>query len=128
GRASPAFRSAFGTTIGIGSQAIILDGTEEQRRRYLPRMARGELIGSFCLTEPEAGSDAASLRTRARRDGDDYVLNGTKRYITNAPVAGLFTVMARTDPASTGAGGISAFLVEAGTPGLSVGKVDKKMG
>jgi acyl-CoA dehydrogenase len=128
GRASPVFRSAFGTTVGIGSQGIIIDGTEEQRRRYLPRMARGELIGSFCLTEPEAGSDAASLRTKATRDGDDYVLNGTKRYITNAPVAGLFTVMARTDPQSAGAGGISAFLVEAGTPGLSVGKIDKKMG
>jgi acyl-CoA dehydrogenase len=128
GRASPVFRSAFGTTVGIGSQGIIIDGTEEQRRRYLPRMARGELIGSFCLTEPEAGSDAASLRTKATRDGDDYVLNGTKRYITNAPVAGLFTVMARTDPESKGAGGISAFLVEAGTPGLSVGKIDKKMG
>jgi acyl-CoA dehydrogenase len=128
GRASPVFRSAFGTTVGIGSQGIIIDGTEEQRQRYLPRMARGELIGSFCLTEPEAGSDAASLRTRATRDGDHYVLNGTKRYITNAPVAGIFTVMARTDPESKGAGGISAFLVEAGTPGLSVGKVDKKMG
>ncbi len=128
GRASPAFRSAFGTTVGIGSQGIIIDGTKEQRERYLPRMARGELIGSFCLTEPEAGSDAASLRTRAERQGDHYVLNGTKRYITNAPVAGIFTVMARTDPQSTGAGGISAFLVEAGTPGLSVGKIDKKMG
>ncbi|MBV8651808.1 MAG: acyl-CoA dehydrogenase family protein [Alphaproteobacteria bacterium] len=128
GRASPVFRSAFGTTVGIGSQGIIIDGTEEQRRRYLPRMARGELIGSFCLTEPEAGSDAASLRTRATRDGDHYVIDGTKRYITNAPVAGLFTVMARTDPESKGAGGISAFLVEAGMPGLSVGKVDKKMG
>lgn len=128
GRASPAFRSAFGTTVGIGSQAIVMDGTPDQRLRYLPRMARGELIGSFCLTEPEAGSDAASLRTRAERDGDDYVINGSKRYITNAPVAGIFTVMARTDPESKGAGGISAFLVEAGTPGLSVGKVDRKMG
>jgi acyl-CoA dehydrogenase len=128
GRASPVFRSAFGTTVGIGSQGIVIDGTPEQRARYLPRMARGELIGSFCLTEPEAGSDAASLRTRAERQGEHYVLNGTKRYITNAPVAGLFTVMARTDPASTGAGGISAFLVEAGTAGLSIGKTDKKMG
>jgi acyl-CoA dehydrogenase len=128
GRASPVFRSAFGTTVGIGSQGIVIDGTAEQRQRYLPRMARGELIGSFCLTEPEAGSDAASLRTRAERRGDHYVIDGTKRYVTNAPVAGLFTVMARTDPQSTGAGGISAFLVEAGTAGLSVGKTDKKMG
>jgi acyl-CoA dehydrogenase len=128
GRASPVFRSAFGTTVGIGSQGIVIDGTAEQRAQYLPRMARGELIGSFCLTEPEAGSDAASLRTRAERSGNGYVINGTKRYITNAPVAGLFTVMARTDPASTGAGGISAFLVDAGTAGLSVGKIDKKMG
>ena len=128
GRASPVFRSAFGTTVGIGSQGIVIDGTDEQRQSYLPRMARGELIGSFCLTEPEAGSDAASLRTRAERSGNGYVLNGTKRFITNAPVAGIFTVMARTDPASAGAGGISAFLVEAGTAGLSVGKTDKKMG
>jgi acyl-CoA dehydrogenase len=128
GRASPVFRSAFGTTVGIGSQGIVIDGTPEQRARYLPRMARGELIGSFCLTEPEAGSDAASLRTRAERQGEHYVINGTKRYITNAPVASVFTVMARTDPASTGAGGISAFLVEAGTAGLSIGKTDKKMG
>jgi len=128
GRASPVFRSVFGTTVGIGSQGIVIDGTEEQKRRYLPRMASGELIGSFCLTEPEAGSDAASLRTRARRDGEHYVIDGTKRYITNAPVAGLFTVMARTDPENPGAGGISAFLVERGTPGITVGKVDKKMG
>jgi acyl-CoA dehydrogenase len=128
GRAAPAFRSTFGTTIGIGSQGIVIDGTEEQKRTYLPRMAAGELIGSFCLTEPEAGSDAASLKTRARRDGDHYVIDGTKRYITNAPVAGLFTVMARTDPGNPGAGGISAFLVERDTPGITIGKVDKKMG
>ena len=128
GRASPVFRSVFGTTVGIGSQGIVIDGTEEQKRKYLPRMASGALIGSFCLTEPEAGSDAASLKTRARRDGDHYVIDGTKRYITNAPVAGLFTVMARTDPSNPGAGGISAFLVERGTPGITVGKVDKKMG
>lgn len=128
GRTSPAFRSMLGTNNGIGSQGIVMDGTEEQKHRYLPRLASGEIIGSFALTEPEAGSDAASLRTTARRDGDHYVLNGTKRYITNAPSAGLFTVMARTDPAVQGAGGISAFLVEAGTPGLSVGPPDRKMG
>jgi acyl-CoA dehydrogenase len=106
----------------------VIDGTEEQKRKYLPRMAAGELIGSFCLTEPEAGSDAASLKTRARRDGDHYVIDGIKRYITNAPVAGLFTVMARTDPGNPGAGGISAFLVERATPGITIGKVDRKMG
>ncbi len=107
---------------------MIIDGTDAQKRRYLPRLARGELIAAFALTEPEAGSDAASLRTLALRDGDDYVLNGVKRYITNAPRAGIFTVLARTDPKVKGAGGISAFIVEAGTPGLSLGKPDKKMG
>lgn len=123
GATSPAFRSIVGTNNGIGSQAIVLAGTEEQRRRYLPRLASGEIIGSFALTEPDAGSDAAGIRTSAARDGDGYVLNGTKRYITNAPQAGLFTVMARTP-----GGAISAFLVEAGTPGLSLGRKDRKMG
>ncbi len=127
-KASPAFRSYFATNVGIGSQAIVIDGTEEQKRRYLPRLASGEIIGSFALTEPQSGSDAASLRTSARRDGDDYVLNGTKRFITNAPEAGLFTVMARTDPGKPGASGVSALLVERGTPGLTVGKPDRKMG
>jgi acyl-CoA dehydrogenase len=128
GQTSPAFRSLIGTNNGIGSQGIVIDGTEEQRRRYLPRLARGEIIGSFALTEAESGSDAASLRTSAKKDGDHYVLNGAKRFITNAPEAGLFTVMARTDPAEPGAHGISAFLVEAGTPGLVLGKPDRKMG
>jgi len=128
GQTSPAFRSLLGTNNGIGGQGLVMDGTEEQKQRYLPRLAAGEIIGAFALTEPEAGSDAASIRTSARRDGDDYVLNGTKRYITNAPEAGLFTVFARTDPKTTGAKGVSAFLVEAGTPGLSLGKLDKKMG
>src|SRR5690606_33925172 len=128
GRTSPAFRSLIGTNNGIGSQGIVIDGTQEQKRRYLPRLASGELVGSFALTEPEAGSDAGSLRTSARREGDFYVLNGTKRFITNAPVAGLFTVFARTDPASTDARGVSAFLVEAGTPGLSFGPPHRKIG
>ncbi|MFM0521243.1 MULTISPECIES: acyl-CoA dehydrogenase family protein [Caballeronia] len=128
GRASPAFRSLIGTTVGIGSQGILLDGTEEQKALYLPRLATGELIASFALTEPEAGSDAASLRTTAIRDGDHYVVNGTKRYITNAPQAGIFTLMARTDPEDKTSGGISAFIVEAGTPGIGFGKRDKKMG
>jgi acyl-CoA dehydrogenase len=128
GRAAPAFRSVIGTNNGIGSQGLILDGSEEQKRRYLPRLAAGELIGSFALTEPEAGSDAASLRTRAVREGDGWRLTGAKRYITNAPRAGLFTVFARTGAGERGAGGISAFLVEAGTPGLSVGPPWRKMG
>ncbi|KXJ66169.1 acyl-CoA dehydrogenase [Achromobacter xylosoxidans] len=127
GQTSPAFRSLAGTNIGIGSQAIVLAGTDEQRARYLPKLASGELIGSFALTEPDAGSDAMSLRVSAERDGDFYVLNGTKRYITNAPIAGLFSVMARTAPERR-ANSISCFLVEAGTPGLIIGKPDKKMG
>lgn len=127
GQTSPAFRSLAGTNIGIGSQAIVLAGTDEQRALYLPKLASGELIGSFALTEPDAGSDAMALRLSAERDGDSYVLNGTKRYITNAPIAGLFSVMARTAPERR-ANSISCFLVEAGTPGLIIGKPDKKMG
>ena len=128
GRTSPAFRSLIGTTVGIGSQGILLDGTEAQKELYLPRLAAGDIIASFALTEPDAGSDAASLRTTALRDGDFYVVNGTKRYITNAPHAGIFTLMARTNPAEKGASGISAFIVDARSPGISFGKRDKKMG
>lgn len=126
GRTAPAFRSVFGTNIGIGSQGILMDGTPEQKALYLPRVASGELIMSFALTEPDAGTDAASLKTHAELDGDHYVLNGTKRYITNAPRAGAFTLMARTG--GPGAGGVSAFIVDAHTPGISLGKNDKKMG
>ena len=128
GQTSPAFRSLIGTNNGIGSQGLVIDGTPEQKQRYLPGLAAGELIGSFALTEPEAGSDAASLKTTADRDGDFYVLNGTKRFITNAPHAAIFTVMARTSREARGASAISAFIVEADTPGLSLGKIDKKMG
>jgi acyl-CoA dehydrogenase len=128
GRASPAFRSLIGTTVGIGSQGILFDGTEAQKSHYLPRLATGELIASFALTEPESGSDAASLRTTAVRDGDCYVIHGTKRFITNAPQAGIFTLMARTDPSNKGAGGISALIVDAQTPGITFGKRDSKMG
>ena len=128
GRTSPAFRSVFGTTIGIGSQGIVIDGTDAQKQHWLPRMARGEVIASFCLTEPEAGSDAAALRTRAYRRGDRYVLEGTKRYITNAPRAGVFTVMARTADTERPADGISAFIVDATTPGIRLGRPEKKMG
>ncbi len=128
GRTSPAFRSLIGTNNGIGSQGILLDGTEEQRQTYLPRLAAGDLVGSFALTEPDAGSDAAAVRTTALREGDEYVLNGTKRYITNAPEADIFTVMARTDPTRKGAAGITAFLVPAGTPGITIGEPERKMG
>ncbi len=129
GRTSPAFRSLIGTNNGIGSQAIVIDGTPQQKARYLPKLAAGEIIGSFCLTEPDAGSDAGSLRTSARRDGNDaYVINGTKRYITNAPEAGVFTVFARTDPASRDAKGVSAFIVDADMPGIALGPNDRKMG
>jgi acyl-CoA dehydrogenase len=127
-QASPAFRSSVGTNNGIGSLGIVIDGTEAQKQKYLPRLAAGELIGSFALTEPGSGSDAASLTTSARREGNVYLLNGAKRYITNAPQAGIFTVMARTDSASKDAGGVSAFIVERSTPGLSVGRPDRKMG
>lgn len=127
-RAAPAFRSVFATNIGIGSQGIVIDGTEAQKARYLPALASGAMIGSFALTEPDVGSDAGSLKTTARREGDHYILNGTKRFITNAPQAGLFTVMARTQADVKGAAGVSAFLVERGTPGLSLGKPEKKMG
>ena len=128
GKTSPAFRSAFGTNVGIGSQSLVIDGTEAQKQHYLPKMATGEIVGSFCLSEPEAGSDAASVRTTARKDGDSYVINGTKRYITNAPTANLFTVFARTDPDVPGARGVSAFLVERDTQGVSLGQPYKKMG
>lgn len=126
GQTSPAFRSVFGTNNGIGAQGIIVDGTAAQKRHWLPRMAAGTVIGSFALTEPDVGSDAASVKTTARREGDHYVLNGTKRYITNAPHADVFTLMARTG--GPGAAGISAFLVPRDAPGLSLGPVDAKMG
>jgi acyl-CoA dehydrogenase len=125
---SPAFRSLIGTNNGIGSQGILSDGTEEQKNTWLPRMAAGDVIGAFALTEPGSGSDAGSLTTSAVRDGDHYILNGAKRFITNAPEAGVFTVMARTGADSKGAAGVSAFIVERDTPGLSLGKIDKKMG
>lgn len=127
-QASVAFRARVGTNTGIGSEALVADGTEEQKARYLPRLASGEITGAFALTEPEAGSDAISLRTTARRDGEHYVLDGSKCFITNAPIADLFTVMARTDSSQPGAGGISAFLVERGMPGLSTSEPYEKMG
>ncbi|MBY0563821.1 MAG: acyl-CoA dehydrogenase family protein [Hyphomonadaceae bacterium] len=127
-RCSPAFRSAFGTNVGIGSQGLVMFGTEAQKRRWLPGIASGEVVTSFALTEPEAGSDSGSVRTRAERVGDHYVLTGGKRYITNANRASLFTVMARTDASVKGASGVSAFLAPSDLPGISIGKPEKKMG
>jgi len=126
GHAALAFRSVVGTNIGIGSQGILMDGTAEQKTEYLPRIASGDLIISFALTEPDSGSDAASLKTKGIKDGSDYILSGTKRFITNAPRAGAFTLMARTE--GPGSRGITAFIVPAGLPGLSLGKPDRKMG
>jgi len=128
GYTAPAFRSAFGTNVGIGSQGILIDGTEDQKQKYLPKLASGEMVGSFALTEPDVGSDAASVKTSAKRDGDTYILNGTKRFITNAARAGVFTVMARTGTVEEKGRGVTAFLVEAGIPGLELGNPEKKMG
>ncbi len=128
GQTSPAFRSVIGTNVGIGSQGVVMFGTEEQKREWLPKLASGEVIASFALTEPNAGSDAASIRTAAIREGDEYVINGTKRFITNANRAGMFTLMARSDPSRKGASGISAFIVPAKTKGISIGKPERKMG
>jgi acyl-CoA dehydrogenase len=125
---SQAFRMVFWPNVGIGSKGLAMAGTEPQKQTYLPDMASGALPAAFCLTEPDAGSDAAGLKTTAVRDGDDFILNGTKRFISNAPRAKLLTVMARTDPSSQGANGISAFLIERDTPGLSIGKPERKMG
>lgn len=126
--ASLSFRSYIGTNVGIGAQGIVMEGTEAQKRQYLPGLATGELIASFALTEPDHGSDASHIRTAARRDGDDFVINGTKRYITNAVRADVFTLFARTNPDEKGASGVSAFLLPADTPGIHIATPDRKMG
>ena len=126
GKTSPAMRSSFGTNVGIGSQGLVMAGTAEQKAQWLPKIASGEIITSFALTEPDIGSDSANVKTRAVRDGDHWKLTGTKRYITNADKASLFTVMARTG--EDGARGVSAFLVTANSPGLTIGTPEKKMG
>jgi acyl-CoA dehydrogenase len=131
GRTTPAFRSTFGTNVGIGSQGLVMAGTDEQKAEWLPRIASGEIVTSFALTEPDVGSDSAAVKTRAVRakdqdGGDVYKLSGTKRFITNADKADLFTVMARTG--GEGAKGVSAFLVPRDLPGLTVGEPEKKMG
>jgi acyl-CoA dehydrogenase len=124
-----AFRARAGTNTGIGSEAIIQMGTDAQKEHYLPRLASGEITGCLAVTEPDAGSDLlGGLRTTAQRDGDHWILNGTKRYITNAPLADVFTVLARSDPNNKGGSGTTAFLIERNTPGLSVGPEHRKMG
>lgn len=127
GRTAPAFRSMFGTNNGIAGQVIANHGTDEQKRTWLPALSDGA-VASFALTEAGAGSDPSGLRTRAQRDGDDYVINGAKRWITNAALADLFVVFARTNSDAEGTRGISAFLVEGDAPGLEVGPHDAKMG
>lgn len=125
---SQGFRYAYGTNVGIGSRAIGLDGTPEQKSAYLPRLASGELISAFCATEPDAGSDLAGLKTRAARDGDDFVITGSKRFITNADIADVFTVLARTGAPGSGAKGVSAFIVDREAQGLTIGKPERKLG
>ena len=123
-----AFRARFGGNTGIASESLVVDGTPEQKERWLPLLASGRVTGCFALTEHEAGSDATALKTMALRTGDDFIITGKKCYITNAPIADLVTVFARTDPYSTGANGISAFLIERGTAGLSTPPAYRKLG
>jgi acyl-CoA dehydrogenase len=128
GKVNACFRTIIGTNNGIGSQGIVLDGTPEQKQRYLPKLASGELIGCFALTEPEAGSDAANLKTTAELTGSHWVLNGRKHFITNGNIADVATVFALTDRAKRAKGGITAFIVEKTFPGFYVGTIERKMG
>lgn len=128
GWTTPALRSLFGTNNGIAGHVLLEGGTDEQKKSWLPRLAAGEVTAAFGLTEADAGSDPAGLTTAARRDGSDWVLNGAKRYITNAPVADVVMVFARTDPDAVGIRGISAFLVPTDAPGMTIGPKDSKMG
>lgn len=128
GYTSLALRSMFGTNNGIAGQVLVGFGTDEQKSRWLEGIAAGEVVASFALTEPGAGSNPAGLRTKAVKDGDDWVINGRKQYITNAPTAGLFIVFARTRPADAQGPGIAVFLVPADTPGIQIGAKDAKMG
>jgi acyl-CoA dehydrogenase len=128
GYTTPALRSLFGTNIGLAGHVLLEGGTDEQKKVWLPKLASGEVVASFGLTEPDAGSDPGALTTTARRDGSEWVISGTKRYITNAPIADVVMVFARTNPELSGSRGISAFLVHAGSPGLSIGPKDRKMG
>src|SRR5688572_3321614 len=127
GKTNYGFATVIGNHTGISSTGIVVIGNAEQKKKYLPRMATGEWIGAFALTEPQAGSDPASMRTKAVKKGDRYILNGEKIFITNAGLANVFTVMAITD-ASKGIKGISAFIIERDFPGFSIGKNELKMG
>jgi len=128
GWTTPSFRSLFGTNNGIAGHTLIEGGTSEQKKTYLPKLASGEWVASFGLTEPDAGSDPGSMTTRAERDGDEWVINGSKRYITNSPVADVIMVFARTTPGVSPSKGVSVFMVPTDAPGLSVGTKDRKMG
>jgi acyl-CoA dehydrogenase len=128
GYTTPALRSMFGTNNGIAGHVLMEGGSEEQKSEWLPRLASGEVTASFALTEAEAGSDPAGMTTTATRSDGGWILNGAKRYITNAPVAQLFMVFARTDARSSATRGITTFLVPRSTPGLSIGPRDHKMG
>jgi Acyl-CoA dehydrogenases len=127
-RASAVYRSRFSTTIGLCSQALLDFGTDKQKDKYLPLMASGKTVGSFALTEPNAGSDALSLETSAKKDGEEYIINGTKKYITNAPYADVFLVMAKTNPDIDGSKGISSFLVDSNLSGIEIGETPKMLG
>ncbi|MDZ7696146.1 MAG: acyl-CoA dehydrogenase family protein [Deltaproteobacteria bacterium] len=122
------FRTRIGTNNGIGSQGIVIDGTEAQKEAYLPRLASGEWIGVFALTEPEAGSDAANIQTTAELRGDRWILNGRKHFITNGDIADVATVFALTDKEKRARGGITGFLIEKTFPGFFVGAIERKMG
>ncbi len=128
GYTSPAFRSLFGTNNGIAGQVLVLAGTDEQRKQWLPRLASGEVVASFALTEPDAGSDPSRLTTSARPEDDGWVIDGLKRYITNAPAADVFMVFARTDPQAPAGKGIGVFIVPARADGVAVAARDHKMG
>jgi len=128
GYTTPSLRSMFGTNNGIAGHVLMVGGTEEQKAEWIPRLASGEVTASFALTEAEAGSDPSTLTTRARLEGNEWVINGAKRYITNAPLADVFMTFARTDPDAPRTRGISTFLVPANTPGLTVAPKDHKMG
>jgi acyl-CoA dehydrogenase len=128
GYTTPAFRSLFGTNNGIAGQVLVNYGTDVQKKQWLPRLASGEVMASFALTEAEAGSDPSGLRTSAVREGETYRINGSKRFITNAQLSQVLVVFARTDQDATGTRGISAFLVDTESPGVTIGPHDKKMG
>ncbi len=128
GRVCTSTATNVGAHIGIGAMSVYLDGTEEQKQKYLMPLARGEKLAAFVLTEADAGSDAAAIRTCAVQDGNEWVLNGTKTFNTNGSFADIVTVMAVTDPTLGARGGMTAFIVEAGTPGFKVGTHENKMG